>query len=80
MRTPLATAIFFLSQVILILASPPPQVSRYLKLMMSQMTFMQSFVEDLLDYRQIKDGVFTLNYAQFDPNEVIELVRNIFEP
>ena len=37
--------------------------------MMSQLTFLQSFVEDLLDLRQLKDGVFSLTREIFDVNE-----------
>ena len=80
MRTPLATAIFFLSQLIMILQNPSSQVSRYMSLMMSQLTLVQSFVEDLLDMRQFKDGVLTLVKDSFNPNEVLDLVQSIFEP
>ena len=48
--------------------------------MLSQLYFLQSFVEDLLDLRQIKDGVFTLNQEPFDPNETFELICSTFEP
>lgn len=53
MRTPLGTSQFFLTQVIDALNSADidPQVLHYLQLIMSQLTFMKSFVEDLLDMR-----------------------------
>ena len=41
---------------------------------------MQSFVDDLLDIRQIKDGVFSLEYSTFDLNEVLEEICEIFRP
>lgn len=47
---------------------------------MSQLEFMQSFVEDLLDFRQLKDGKFLLTNAIFNPNEVMQAVIQIFKP
>jgi len=41
---------------------------------------MQSFVRDLLDVRQLKDGVFSLQKNLFNPNEIFDLVCNIFNP
>lgn len=79
MRTPLATCVYFLQQIMLLLNSPPPLVLRYLQLLLSQLTFTQSFVEDLLDYRQLKDGVFSLLNEPFDPNTIIKLVISIFK-
>ena len=53
MRTPIGTAIFFVKRVVSMIneIDLDPLVIKYLKLVMSQMTFMQSFVEDLLDLR-----------------------------
>ena len=34
----------------------------------------------MLDLRQIKEGLLTLVQEVFDPNEVFELVCNIFLP
>ena len=39
---------------------------------------MQTFVDDLLDLRMIKDGVFILEHQVFDPNDVLEMVCDIF--
>ena len=41
---------------------------------------MQTFVDDLLDLRQIKDGVFSIVSQVFDPNEVLEMIIDIFSP
>ena len=41
---------------------------------------MQSFVDDLLDLRQIKENAFALRMQPFDVNEILELVCNIFNP
>ena len=41
---------------------------------------MQSFVRDMLDIRQLKDGVFHLQKKLFDPNEIFDQVCSIFSP
>ena len=48
--------------------------------MLGSLYFLQSFVEDLLDLRQIKDGVFSLSQSEFDPNETFDLICNSFQP
>ena len=40
--------------------------------MMSQLEFLQSFIEDLLDLRQLKNGAFTLMRQAFDMPEIVE--------
>ena len=34
----------------------------------------------MLDLHQIKDGAFSLNDAVFDPNEILDMVIEIFKP
>ena len=41
---------------------------------------MQSFVDDLLDLRQIKEGVFSLTDDVFDPADVLDTICEIFAP
>ena len=41
---------------------------------------MQTFVEDLLDLKMIRDGVFSLQEEPFEPAEAFELVKNVFGP
>ena len=41
---------------------------------------MQTFVNDMLDLNQMKNGVFKLNNDLFSPIEVLELVCDIFMP
>ena len=41
---------------------------------------MRSFVEDLLDLRQIRDGVFSLKQAPFNPKDVLSFVCKSFKP
>ena len=49
-----------------------PLVLKYFKLIIAQLTLMQTFVDDLLDMRQLKDGVFSLEAVIFNANSVIE--------
>ena len=48
--------------------------------MMSQLEFLQSFIEDLLDLRQLKNGEFTLVNQAFNVAQVVTHVCNIFQP
>ena len=88
MRTPLASILFFLTFILkfvqkLELAEPntqKQQALKYLNLVQSQVQLMQSYVSDLLDLRQFKDGVFTLASETFNPAEVFTLICNIFNP
>ena len=41
---------------------------------------MQTFVEDLLDYKLMREGTFSLQNEIFDVNETFDLVLNIFGP
>ena len=48
--------------------------------MMSQLEFLQGFVDDLLDLGQLSNGVFKLTRAPFDMVKVVELIIGIFRP
>lgn len=48
--------------------------------MMSQLRLLTSHVEDMLDLRQIKEGVFSLNSQIFDPIKTFDMISQIFEP
>ena len=39
---------------------------------------MMTFVDDLLDVRQMKEGVYILENRAFDPKEVLTLISDIF--
>ena len=56
------------------------QSQNYASLMFGQLIFLQSFIEDLLDLGQLKNGVFTLSFEGFDPAETFELICNTFGP
>ena len=72
MRTPLASCVFLLGQVIQQLEENPRSLKpalKYLNLSKSQLSFAMSFVDDLLDLRQLKEGTLTLAKDSFNPNE-----------
>ena len=47
---------------------------------MSQFSFIDSFIEDLLNLRQMCNGDFRLENTQFSPQKVLEMVSNMFAP
>ena len=49
-------------------------------MVMSQLTLLSNFVQDLLDMRQLQSGVFSLTKQVFDPNKIVELVVDVFKP
>ena len=48
--------------------------------MKSQLELTLTFVEDMLDMKQMKSGVFHLQARDFNPNEVLSLIEAIFRP
>ena len=48
--------------------------------MMSQLNFLQSFVEDLLDLRIIWEGNFIMDKDVFQPAEIFKLITDVFSP
>lgn len=55
-------------------------IQKYFKLMENQIFMMQTFVHDLVDLRQLKDGAFSLIKSVFRPNKVLEETCSILEP
>jgi len=73
MRTPIATSIFLIKEVTTMLSVPEVGLAgaiKYLDLIRGQLNFTMSFVDDLLDLRQLKEGVFKLTKDSFKPSEV----------
>ena len=71
MRTPIATSIFFIAMIVKFVTEVPKinsQVFHYLNLVESQLNFLLTFVDDLLDLRQLRFGAFSLFKSAFDPN------------
>ena len=48
-------------------------------MMNSQLKFMMSFIEDLLNLNMIRDNVMSLANQKFKPHKVIEFIKNLFE-
>lgn len=67
MRTPLYTIIFFLEQIIQlfgklnVFGKEAEQIKLYCSLITNQLNFVLSFVEDLLDLQQMKNGVLQIS-------------------
>ena len=87
MRAPLLNIMFFLNQVMRIIKlqltednSVKKELKHYCSLMINQLNFVLSFVEDLLDLQQLKSGNLQLAHNIFDPVEVFDLIFKIFEP
>ena len=79
MRTPLQTIIQFLSILTSLVEQNKQAIpkdyllktGRYYDFMRGQLNLTLTFVEDLLDLKQLGEGVFDLRLLPFDPNEVL---------
>lgn len=86
MRAPIQTIMFFLKGIIEMLSASPfdeshiPDMLQKSKLMMGQLTFLYSFVADLLDQKQLKFGAFNLVQQPFDVQAMIMDIFSIFSP
>ena len=85
MRTPISSVIYLLESILRTVSRLPNQeelteVKRHGRLILSQLTFMQLFVEDLLNLKMLHDGIFDLVYQSFDPNELFSTVCETFLP
>ena len=78
MCTPLGTILFFANAITETCSCP--ESNKYLLLIKSQVAMMQSFMGDLLDFNQLKDGVFSMSREPFSPSEVIQNVCQILGP
>jgi len=84
MRTPILSIIFFVKQMLEWLSQTPMSRTRvsqsfnYCTIMLSQLEFLQSFVNDLLDLAQLKNGAFSLVLERLNVFSVIEFIYTIF--
>ena len=53
---------------------------KYAGLIRTSISLAQSFVNDLLDLRLMRDGDFHLIKEAFKPAEIFELVLSVFKP
>ena len=86
MRTPIGSMMFFVSEIIDCLERVPNptqdilEAIKFCKLVMSLLNFLMSFVDDLIDLRQIHDGGFLLEQRPFLVQKVLKVIFDIFEP
>ena len=55
-------------------------MNSYCTLIQNQLNFVLTFVEDLLDLQQLKNGSMQLENDIFNPEETFKLVFDVFEP
>lgn len=85
MRCPLTTVLFFLRYIVKYLEMENlskaniVQALDYCTLIKSQVTFCQTFVDDLLDLQKIGTSALQIVKEAFDPNTVIETISSIFK-
>ena len=85
MRTPLSTALFFLKKIRVLLLTllqtdEVKQIIKFLSMIESQLNLVQTFVDDLLDWGQIKDGVFRMTKESFNPADSLNIILETFKP
>ena len=87
MLTPLNMIIFFVERVSFFInglssvsGSKKDNAIGQIELILCQLLHMKSFVNDLLDLQQIKDGMFSLVQKPFDPNTTLDMVCRMFTP
>ena len=86
MRTPLLSIIFFLNNVLKLLSKLKTKSDKlkkakhFTELVLNQVNFVLSFVEDLLDLQLMRTGKLKLTNEVFDPIEIFSNIFKIFEP
>ena len=82
LRNPMESCLFFLKKINKLGSSPgdAAQAKVLSKLIVSQINFMLTFVEDLVALGMIKKGCLQLVHKRFNPQDVIDLVHTIFTP
>ena len=91
MRTPLESILFFVRQIqafiekLLLNAAfaahfiQLEQTQKYLQMVTAQLMLMKTFVDDLLDIHQLKEGLFVLEKAIFNPNETFQFLCTMLQ-
>ena len=84
-KTPLGSVLFFvkwIEQAVLYEDQEldKAKVARYFKIIFSSIMLVQTFVDDLLDLGQLKHDAFRFVESVFDPNEILQMIIEIFEP
>ena len=84
MKTPLLTTVFFLKRIIEIIQSAKVfhldnPIHKYCKMMLCQLEYLQTFIDNLLFLKQMRDGVFNAENIAFDPNAVLNQICEVYQ-
>ena len=84
MRTPIQSMIGMAEFILKWLLRSKPskdkdRMVKYIKLIIMQLKFVESFTEDMLNINMIHGGVFELAKTDFSPQEAFYFVSAIFE-
>ena len=77
LRTPLANSVMFLENL-LRKSQNDPGATRVIQIVIYQMQFMLSLVNDLLDIKMIDNGVFESNCDKFSTKDALDFVWHMF--
>ena len=88
MRVPLQSMIYLVQQILIIIAKGKTLLTtddftvmnRFGKIITSQLSLMEAFVEDMLNLSKMRKGCFALVKDAFDPLEALNFVKQIFLP
>ena len=79
MRTPLSVIIQTAEHVTNNLTGQQNDIKSQIRMIYLQAQFMLFYVNDLLDLKQIKHGVFKSVVRIFDPNETLQYIIDMFK-
>ena len=54
------------------------QAKKYGDMIVAQINLMETFIDDLLNLKLLKEGKFLLDKSYFNPEETIEFIYNMF--
>lgn len=77
-RTPLGNCLMFLEG--LLECNLEPVIIRTLNLIISQLNMLLCLVNDVLDIKQIEQGVFEKKVQEFSPKSTLEWIAAMFKP
>jgi signal transduction histidine kinase len=78
-RTPLGTSLIFLENLMGI-EGLSPNILETLNIVSTQLTFLLSLVNSILDIKMIEGGSFVPKLESFNPVAVLEFIITIFKP
>ena len=85
LRTPLGSSSVILKHIIRLISSKIVSLADLVEakksasLILAQLHLMESFVEDLLNLRLLREGIMTISKEQFDLKDALDFIVSIFE-